>query len=395
MNESNIVPSSSISMVTFCEPSSISDLTWSPVLTVENEYSLFDGKNDSGDWIYTALVTQETNIDIVTYKKMCITLQLICPVDKYSDRVGGMQVMTLLYQPFKTLGMYLSSSSVENSRFINVMRGIIKGVNNLQIKGYVPLNINANTLVVNEEDNQGSLLFFSATNMPRSESDWIADFKAVHTTITAYPAYKNCRGLRGVLKCMDLASNSVQRQRLLQAPYFISDWEKVHDFILRVYQASNACPEFMESLMNQPVTTNIQLTSCNKHKEVQLVWCVNKIPLKNCYEVVRFLRNCIEHLNEKWKKEVSNADKTAAMKAFYVGGRKPPSRTHEASLLMLFPELFMTDVVNNIQPGVLDMIFVRSSDSAKRNLHIKCGGVISTYLGLIIHKLIKNIQFST
>ncbi|KAL8166889.1 hypothetical protein V2J09_008388 [Rumex salicifolius] len=350
-------------MVTFCKPSSIPDLTWSPVLTVENEYSLFDGKNDSGEWIYTALVTQETNIDIVTFKKMCITLQLICPVDKYSDRVGGMQVMTLLYQPFKTLGRYLSSSSVENPRFVNVMRGIIKGVNTLQIKGYVPLKINANTLVVNEEDNQGSLLFFSATNVPRSESDWVADFKAVHTTITPYLT-SNCEGLRIVLRCMDLASNSVQRQRLLQAPYFFSDRELVNDFILRVYQASNACPEFMKSLMDQRVTTNTTFMSYNKHKEVRLVWYENRIPLKNCYEVVRFLRICIEHVNEKWKKEVSDADKTAAMKAFYVGGRKPPSHTHEASLLMLFPELFMKDVVERIGSN-------------------------------IIHKLIKNIQFST
>ncbi|KAL8166910.1 hypothetical protein V2J09_008409 [Rumex salicifolius] len=46
------------------KPSSISDLTLSPTLTVENENFLFDERNDLGEWIYTALSGQNASDDI-------------------------------------------------------------------------------------------------------------------------------------------------------------------------------------------------------------------------------------------------------------------------------------------------------------------------------------------
>ncbi|KAL8166076.1 LOW QUALITY PROTEIN: hypothetical protein V2J09_007575 [Rumex salicifolius] len=213
---------------------------WKAVLT-ESDFRIYDCRF-RGRVVHSALVTKDTSLEanINDLKDLCNKLQLVCPMENICHEEDVVKMMTLLYRPFKTINAYLCEveRSFEEPTFVNAMRMIISGLNNLHSKRFDPrlsivslsgvrliedeMKATTKNVMVIQDDGEENVIH---TNR-KYQTDFVYVGRAINTMIRELlgksTLLRPSLSLKSLLKYMILVITKPQRHRLLLHPYFIS-----------------------------------------------------------------------------------------------------------------------------------------------------------------------------
>lgn len=351
-----------------------------------NSFAIYNVLND-GLLVHTAVVSYDTepSVDIAELIQICNSLQIVTPAYKINHAENGRNMVTLLYQPFTTLGTYIANRHIMNEQeFVKVMQGILQALLKLQNESYI-LHISEDTVVISE-DGQGSILFLKveATIGPSTNQVCFHNLEKLEQIIRtcAGTIVTESENLSTLMACMLQAWTKSERLRLLKAPFFFEDLNLVDGFIGKIHSALTTCEEYRSLVMKNTIEDCEDLLEDCPHDEVKRVYNFGdkKVQITNDFELVCFIRNCHEHMNHHWidiTKEPALAAKQASKntkKTASKGGTAPKAPKVEkrppVSPLMSKPWEFIEFILtlSPTNPNIFNRLFQSSFGVARYNV---------------------------